>query len=109
MSAIKDLERQILQQVAEQSEQMFQEPPKVIEIDSSDIEKVVWDVIDNENIESEKDKQILMDTVYESLWLGDDRLTNLLKVDSISKLGLEENEEPSKMESEPVEVKPEMS
>jgi len=35
---------------------MLNEPPKVIEIDSNDIEKVVSDVIDSEKLYGEREK-----------------------------------------------------
>ena len=61
--------------------------PKIIEIDASDIEKVVRRVIDSDsqiNAYTTNEKNILIETVYDALKMGDDRLSELLKIENIS-------------------------
>ena len=58
----------------------------MIEIDSSDIERVISVVIESESQKhgyADNEKKILLETVYESLRQGDDRLTNLLKLEQL--------------------------
>jgi len=43
---------------------MQNDPPRIIEIDSNDIERVVRDVIDSENMYNESEKRTLLETVY---------------------------------------------
>ena len=76
---IKDLERQILIQIANNSKDGEQDSqPRIIEIEASDIEKVVRRVIDTECEAydfTHHEKNMLIETVYDALKLGDEKLS----------------------------------
>ena len=44
----------------------------------------MWDVIDSENLYNESEKWTLLENVYQTLRLGDDRLKNLLNNEKLS-------------------------